>query len=61
MARNDSLNEGANTRPNGLFVAALIMGLIGLVLIFTVVASPVGILLLGLAVVLGLFGFSRKR
>jgi hypothetical protein len=61
MSRHGLAEGRTEGRGNGIFIAALIMGLIGLVLIGTVVASPVGIALLGLALVIGVLGYFQRR
>jgi hypothetical protein len=44
-----------------LYISALVLGLIGTVLMLTVVGSILGLPLLLLAAVLGLFGYRKSR
>jgi membrane-bound ClpP family serine protease len=50
---------GARPRQNGLGTAALVLGVVGLVLVILILFSPVGVVLGLLAVIFGILGIMR--
>jgi membrane-bound ClpP family serine protease len=55
----DGTYPGVRPRQNGLGTAALVLGVVGLVLVILILFSPVGVVLGLLAVIFGILGIMR--
>jgi membrane-bound ClpP family serine protease len=55
----DRAYPGARPRQNGLGTAALVLGVVGLVLVILILFSPLGVVLGLLAVIFGILGIMR--
>ena len=61
MAGKDFSTEVSGTRAGGLMMTAFVLGLVGIVLMFTVIGSLLGLPLVAIAVVLGIYaGYKRS-